>query len=124
MSPDPLLKVEGLTKVFGATRSGFGRKSSAVRAVNGIDLTIASGETYGLVGESGSGKSTLGRCIAMLSAPSEGKVVFEGTDLGTLDREALRGVRRNIQTIFQDPFASLNPAQADRADPGPAVPRA
>jgi peptide/nickel transport system ATP-binding protein len=97
-----LLKVEGLKKHF--KRSG-----KLLKAVDGVSFTLQKGETLGLVGESGSGKSSLGRSILRLIEPDAGKVFFEGTELGNLNREALRQKRRDMQIVFQDPLASLNP---------------
>ncbi|MEU5690867.1 ABC transporter ATP-binding protein [Actinosynnema sp. NPDC020468] len=83
-----------------------------VYAVDGVDLSITRGETYGLVGESGCGKSTLGRAILRLSEPTGGRVVFDGTDLSSLKGESLRTMRRRMQMVFQDPMSSLDPRQS------------
>ncbi len=99
-----LLRVAELTKDF-AVRKGKGR----IRAVDGVSLTLKSGETLGVVGESGCGKSTLGRAILRLVEPTSGEVVFDGVDLLSLGPSALRAKRREMQMIFQDPFASLDP---------------
>jgi oligopeptide/dipeptide ABC transporter ATP-binding protein len=106
---ETLLDVRGLTKRFVARTSVFGRTLSEVRAVDGVDLRVKAGETLAVVGESGCGKSTLGRLVLRLIDPSEGTVVFAGTDVTALDSGALRRMRRYAQLIFQDPFASLNP---------------
>ena len=90
-------------------RSLFQRAPAPLVAVNGVNLTIAKGETLGLVGESGCGKSTLGRAIMQLVRPQNGQVIFDGVDLCGLSDEALRPYRRRIQMVFQDPFSSLNP---------------
>ena len=108
MTP-PLLQVEGLVKHFPVRRGLFGRVSGAVRAVDGVSFTLAAGQTLGVVGESGCGKSTLGRLVLRLIEPTAGRVVFDGTALGSLDAPALRERRRAMQIIFQDPFSSLNP---------------
>jgi oligopeptide/dipeptide ABC transporter ATP-binding protein len=94
---------------LGALRRSLGRKRALVHAVAGVSLAIAEGEVLGLVGESGCGKSTLGRTILRLVEPSSGRVRFAGEDLTALGPEALRHKRRELQMIFQDPFASLNP---------------
>jgi oligopeptide/dipeptide ABC transporter ATP-binding protein len=104
-----LIEVEGLAKHFPVRRGVFGRPRAAVRAVDGVSLRIAAGETLGVVGESGCGKSTLGRLVLRLIEPSAGRVRFDGRDLGELDAGALRAQRRAMQIIFQDPYASLNP---------------
>lgn len=107
----PLLEVRDLTKHFPLTRSTgpFTRVTDQVRAVDGLDLTLEAGETLGLVGESGCGKSTLGRCLLRLIEPTSGQITFDGGDLLALKPEALRRARREMQIVFQDPFASLNP---------------
>jgi oligopeptide transport system ATP-binding protein len=105
-----LLQVKDLHKHF-PIKSGllFEHKIDEVKAVDGVSFDIAEGETLGLVGESGSGKSTTGYCILQLLKPTSGSVVFEGTDLTTLGREALRKMRREMQIVFQDPYSSLDP---------------
>jgi ABC-type glutathione transport system ATPase component len=106
----PLLEVRNLTKVFPHGESPFGGKARGeVRAVDDVSLEIHAGETLGLVGESGSGKSTLGRLILRLIEPTSGEVRFEGQDLLAAGRGEMRGLRRDLQIIFQDPFASLDP---------------
>jgi peptide/nickel transport system ATP-binding protein len=107
---DDLLQVSGLEKHFPITRGAFiRRKVGAVRAVDGIDFTVRTGETLGLVGESGCGKSTTGRLITRLLEPTGGKVVFEGRDISHISTGAMRPLRRDVQMIFQDPYSSLNP---------------
>lgn len=107
---DVILSVRNLKKHFPIT-SGLiiQRQVGAVRAVDGVDFDVFRGETLGLVGESGCGKSTTGRTILQLYRPTEGSVTFEGKELTTMKGEELRAMRREMQIIFQDPFASLNP---------------
>jgi len=103
-----LLEVKNLKKLFAVTR-GLAREKVFVRAVDGVDFTIARGETLGLVGESGCGKTTVGRLIIRLIEPTGGEILFGGENLARLDTHKLRTLRRYFQIIFQDPFASLNP---------------
>jgi oligopeptide transport system ATP-binding protein len=107
---DIILRVRDLKKHF-PINSGFivQRQVGAVKAVDGVSFDVIRGETLGLVGESGCGKSTAGRTILQLYKPTEGSVEFEGRELTTLNNQSMREVRRDMQIIFQDPFASLNP---------------
>jgi oligopeptide transport system ATP-binding protein len=110
MKNNTLIRVENLTKHFPITRGIIvQRQIGAVQAVDNVSFTIQEGETLGLVGESGCGKSTTGRTILQLYRPTAGKVFFHGTDLTELAGESLRRARRDMQMVFQDPFASLNP---------------
>ncbi len=120
MSP-PLLQVQDLRKHFPLRRRGFGPAAGTVHAVNGVSFSIAAGETLGLVGESGCGKSTTGRCILRLVEPTSGRVWFDGQEITAMDRRALRGLARQMQIIFQDPFASLNPRMSVAAIVGEAL---
>ncbi len=107
---DVLLKIEGLRMYFPITRGLFvQRQVGAVQAVDGLDFFIKKGETLGLVGESGCGKSTAGRAILQLYKPTAGKVIFKGEDITQARKDDMRRLRRQMQMIFQDPYASLNP---------------
>jgi oligopeptide/dipeptide ABC transporter ATP-binding protein len=104
----PLLQLRDLRKSFPVGGGGFGRRARLI-AVDGVELEVAAGETVGLVGESGCGKSTLARLVLRLIEPDSGEIRFEDRDLRALGRSELRGMRRRMQIVFQDPFASLNP---------------
>ncbi|MCE7793289.1 dipeptide ABC transporter ATP-binding protein [Salipaludibacillus sp. CUR1] len=107
--PTPLLEVKGLKKYFPVTGGIFSRKVGEVKAVNDVSFEVYEGEVLGIVGESGCGKSTTGKALLRLIEPTEGEVIFNGENITKLDREAMRLKRRDMQIIFQDPYASLNP---------------
>ena len=105
----PLLEVEGLKKYYPLRGGVLGGKIGDVRAVDGVSFAVRKGETLGLVGESGCGKSTLGRTVLRLEDPTEGRILFDGTDLAHASGPELFRMRREVQIIFQDPYSSLNP---------------
>ena len=109
MAETPLLEVKHLKKHFPIKGGVFSKTIGYVYAVDDVNFTLSKGETLGLVGESGCGKSTTGRTILRLIEPTDGAIHFEGQDITTLDKSAMRALRREMQIIFQDPYASLNP---------------
>ena len=119
MTAEPLLKVTDLVKHFPIKRGLlFDREVDQVRAVDGVSFEVRKGETLGLVGESGSGKSTLCRAVLQLTKPTSGSVRFEGREIAGLARREMRPLRREMQMIFQDPYASLNPRRTVAATLG------
>ena len=104
---EELVRIEGLRVHFQSRRGLF--RTATVRAVDGVSITLGRGETVALVGESGSGKTTLGKATLRLLEPTEGRIIFDGTDLAELDDRKLREFRRRAQAIFQDPYASISP---------------
>ncbi|WP_078593424.1 ABC transporter ATP-binding protein [Evansella clarkii] len=105
----PLLQVKGLKKYFDINGGILSRKVGEVKAVDDVSFDVYEGEVLGIVGESGCGKSTTGKTLLRLIDPTEGQVIFDGEDITTLDEEGMRKRRRDMQIIFQDPYASLNP---------------
>ncbi len=105
----PLLEVKELKTHFPVRSGLFGKQTGSVKAVDGVSFTVEKGETLGLVGESGCGKSTLGRTLLRLIDPTDGKILFDGQDITTTPQRTLRPLRKRMQLIFQDPYASLNP---------------
>ncbi len=106
-----VLAARALSKHYHAGRGLFSRRVLPLKAVDRVDLSLTEGETLGLVGESGSGKSTLGRLLLKLETPTEGQVIFRGVDITSCSRKMVKVLRRQMQMIFQDPYASLNPRQ-------------
>lgn len=108
-SKTPLLEVKDLKKWFPAKKSPFSREKVFIKAVDGVSFTLNEGETLGVVGESGCGKSTMGRSVLRLLEPTGGQVIFNGVDYTALKDKELRDSRKDLQIIFQDPYASLDP---------------
>ena len=118
---ETLLKVKNLVKHFPVKGGVFSKTVDKVHAVDGVSFDIASGETLGMVGESGCGKSTTGRCVLRLIAPTSGQIWFDGKDVTDVTTVQLRGLARDMQIIFQDPYASLNPRMTVGAIVGEAL---
>ena len=118
---EPLLKVDKLVKHFPITGGVLGRVVDKVHAVDGVSFELDAGQTLGVVGESGCGKSTTGRCILRLIEPTSGEVWFEGKNVTAMGKTELRGMARDMQIIFQDPYASLNPRMTVGAIVGEAL---
>ncbi len=108
-----LLNVENLCQYYKVSKGLFG-KTQYVKAVDGVNFQVYKGEVFGIVGESGCGKSTLGKTICKLIEPTSGKIEFEGRDITNLSRKEMREVRKDMQMVFQDPYASLNPRMSVR----------
>ncbi|WP_308860198.1 ABC transporter ATP-binding protein [Paenibacillus endoradicis] len=105
----PLVEVRNLQKHFVKSTDFWGKPKEVLKAVNGVSFQIYKGETFGLVGESGSGKSTVGRCMLRLYDYTEGSIMYDGQDISRMNDQQLKPFRKNIQSIFQDPYSSLNP---------------
>lgn len=109
MKEEPLIEIKNLKKYFTVKKSIINKENKVIRAVDGVSFYINKGETFGLVGESGCGKSTLGRTITRLYDVTEGEVIFNGTNIADIKKRGMKKFYSKIQTIFQDPYSSLNP---------------
>lgn len=109
---EPILEIKNLHKYFTSSKGLFSKEKNQVKAVNDVNFELYKGETLGLVGESGSGKTTLSRTLLLLEIPTLGEIIYQGNDLATLGKTAIRKIRKDIQIIFQDPYSSLNPRQS------------
>ncbi len=107
-----MLRVENLKMYFPLKKGLFSRTYGHVKAVNDVSFDVYEGETFGIVGESGCGKTTTGKCILRVHEPSEGKIIYRGTDISKMSRAKFKDNRRDLQLIFQDPYESLDPRQA------------
>lgn len=110
---EDLLKVEGLKQYYPVS-GGFMEKKIFVKAVDGVDFEVKKGEVFGIVGESGCGKSTLGKAICKLIEPTDGKIILDGEEIQNYDSKQMRKIRKKVQMVFQDPYASLNPRMSVR----------
>ena len=113
-----LIRVSSVKKYYPITKALLSKKDLFVHAVDGIDLELIKGETFGLVGESGCGKSTLGRVILRLEEPTSGTVTYDGRDFSEFSKDELMHLRAKLQIIFQDPYSSLNPENRSRRSSG------
>jgi oligopeptide/dipeptide ABC transporter ATP-binding protein len=109
MDKKEILEIKNLSKVFDIKSKKLFEKPSKLKAVNDVSFKVYKGETLGIIGESGCGKSTLGKAIIQLSRATEGKIIYQGKDITNLNKRELRGIRKDIQMVFQDPYSSLDP---------------